>query len=92
MPISPVNQSKNTVSPVGARKYGTYLWGDAFATWGDALATWGTFSLNLVNQTKSAVTTYLELQNGNLFLLQDGTNLEMQGGASALVYINQSKN
>ena len=92
MPITPVNQSKNSVNPLGARKAGVYLWGDILATWGDALATWGDYAINVVNQTKSAVSTIFELQDGTPFLLQDGGTLEMQGGSGALVYTNQSKN
>lgn len=91
MPITPVNQSKNSVNPIGARKAGIYLWGDVLATWGDILATWGDYAINVANQSKSTVLTILELQDGTPFLLQDGTNLEMQGGSGALVYTNQSK-
>jgi hypothetical protein len=91
MPITPTNQSKNSVNPTGSVKYGVWLWGDILATWGDAIATWGGLPLVMVNQNKSALASYLELQDGTALLLQDGTNLELQGGAGALVYINQSK-
>lgn len=89
--ITPTNQSKNTVSPQGTRKAGTYLWGDVVASWGDAIASWGDYFITPVNQSKSALATYLELQDGTPFLLQDGTTLLMQGGSGSLVYINQSK-
>lgn len=89
--ISGTNQSKNTVNPQGARKSGIYLWGDVVATWGDAIASWGNTVISAVNQSKSAVASYFELQDGTPFLLQDGTNLEMQGGGGAIVYTNQSK-
>lgn len=92
MPITPTNQSKNSVNPLGARKAGIYLWGDVLATWGDALATWGDYAISVVNQSKSALSAILELQDGTSFLLQDGGTLEMQGGGGALVYTNQSKN
>lgn len=89
--ISPTNQSKNSVNPTGASKYGVFLWGDDVYTWGDALATWGGIMLAPVNQAKSLLSAFLELQDGSNFLLQDGGTLELQGGSGALVYINSSK-
>lgn len=54
MPITPTNQSKNTVSPNNGDKSGVALWGDAEITWGDSLAYWGNVSLvNVTNQSKS---------------------------------------
>lgn len=53
MPVVPTNQSKNIVTPTGARKYGVYSWGDPEATWGDSLATWGDLVIAPTNQTKS---------------------------------------
>lgn len=52
--ISGTNQSKNAVTPTGARKYGVYAWGDTEATWGDALATWGDLLIAPTNQLKSS--------------------------------------
>lgn len=92
MPITPTNISKNTITPVGGRKTGIYLWGDVLATWGDSMATWGDSVATFVNQSKSSLSAFLELQDGTNFLLQDGGTLEMQGGSGALVYTNQSKN
>jgi len=53
--ISGTNQSKNTVSPTGARKAGVYTWGDTEATWGDVIATWGGLLISPTNQSKSTV-------------------------------------
>ena len=89
--ISGTNQSKNTVTPTGARKTGIYLWGDIEATWGDVLATWGGLFITPTNQNKSSVHTYLELQDGTAFLLQNGLTLDLQGGSGAMLVTNQSK-
>jgi hypothetical protein len=89
--ITGTNQSKNIVSPYGARKAGVYLWGDIEATWGDALATWGGLPLVPTNQSKSTVPTYLELQNSTTFLLQNGLTLDLQGGGGAMLVTNQLK-
>ena len=85
------NQSKNTVTPTGARKAGIYLWGDPNATWGDTLATWGGLFLTPINQSKSTELTFLKLQNGNPFLLQNGLTLDFQGGFGGMSVTNQSK-
>jgi len=55
MAINGTNQSKNTVTPTGARKAGIYFWGDSEATWGDALATWGGLAISPTNQSKSTI-------------------------------------
>lgn len=54
MPISPTNQTKNTVTMIGSRKTGVYLWGDSVATWGDSVATWGDSVASPTNQTKTS--------------------------------------
>lgn len=56
MPITPVNATKNTISPAGSIKAGVYVWGDTIATWGDALATWGNYAISASNQTKNSTT------------------------------------
>lgn len=87
--ISGTNQSKNTVSPTGARKSGIYLWGDAEATWGDTLATWGGFVLSPTNQTKSSMGTVLTTAGSPMGLLLSITYpTTTTGGTGA---INQSK-
>lgn len=93
MPISPVNQSKNTVSPSGQVK--SYLTQAVYGVGRYGIAIYGigvSGIASMVNQTKSDLSSILELQDGTNFLLQDGGTLEMQGGSGALVYINQSKN
>lgn len=92
MPITPFNQSKNTVSPSGQVK--SYLTQAVYGVGRYGVAIYGigiSGIASMVNQTKSSLASYLELQDGTSFLLQDGGTLEMQGGAGALVYINQSK-
>ena len=89
--ISGTNQSKNTVTPKGARKVGIYLWGDIEATWGDVLATWGGLFITPTNQNKTVVPFFIELQNGTAFLLQNGLTLDLQGGSGGMSVTNQSK-
>jgi hypothetical protein len=91
MPISPTNQSKNSISPSNVNKAKRAAWGDILAKWGDAIFAWGFGVESYINQSKSQVASYLQLQDGTAFLLQDGTNLELQGGSGALVYTNVSK-
>ena len=58
MPITPTNISKNTGTFTGARKAGTYFWGDSMATWGDAIAAWGSvYSVSNINKNTPASTT-----------------------------------
>lgn len=91
MAVSGTNQSKHIASPYGQRKAGIYFWGDSFATWGDTTATWGGLTLTPVNQNKSTVPTYFELEDGTSFLLEDGTSLALEGGSGTIIVTNQSK-
>lgn len=91
MPITPTNQVKTAISPTNAPKAKVASWGSVLATWGDAIFTWGFNSEQFVNQDKSQLASYFELQDGTTFLLQDGTTLELQGGSGALVWTNTTK-
>lgn len=91
MPITPTNQVKHSITPNRTGKGGVYLWGDDVYTWGDATATWGSL-ISYINRDKSTLATYLELEDGSQFLLENGSLLEMEGGSGALVWINQDKN
>lgn len=85
-----VNQSKNNITPTGARKYGVYTWGDTVATWGDALATWGNLSISPTNQTKSPQgTTTLTIGSpiGLALILTHSSTTIIGSGVT-----NQSKN
>ena len=87
--ITGTNQSKNIVSPYGARKAGIYLWGDIEATWGDVLATWGGLQLVPTNQSKStvpAVTIPTGSAIGLLLTLTYASDVTVGSGV-----INQSK-
>lgn len=57
MTVVGVNQSKNTVTPNNADKYGVALWGDSTYTWGDLNAYWGTITSisNITNPTKNTI-------------------------------------
>ena len=87
-----VNTPKHTISPTGMRKAKVATWGDVIATWGDSIYAWGFGSESYINQDKSTLATFLELQDGTSFLLQDGGTLELQGGSGALVWTNTIKN
>lgn len=89
MAITGLNQSKNTVSPTGARKAGIYLWGDTEATWGDALATWGGLALVPTNQIKSPMGTVLTTLGSPIGLLLALTYPATTTGGVGV--INQSK-
>jgi len=90
MSVTGVNQSKNTVSPRGARKAGIYLWGDTEATWGDALATWGGLSLAPTNQSKTASDcTFLITDDSDFIVTDEGDYICISLGAGSVT--NQSK-
>lgn len=89
MPAVGTNQSKNTVTPTGARKAGIYTWGDTEATWGDALATWGNYQIVPTNQTKStfnSTTIYAGTPMGLLLSITYPTTFTVGSGVT-----NQSK-
>lgn len=93
MPITPTNQVKHAISPTKRVKssalnavYGQGVYGIAIYGSGNVGA--GIFT----NQDKSLVPTYLELQNSTPFLLENSSQLEMEGGSGALVWTNQAKN
>lgn len=89
MSVTGTNQSKNTVTPTGGRKYGVYTWGDAEATWGDSLATWGNLSITPTNQNKSTfgvTTVYAGTPIGLLLTLTYASTFSVGSGV-----VNQSK-
>lgn len=89
MSISGTNQSKNILSPIGARKAGIYLWGDSLATWGDATATWGGMVLTPTNQSKSSSdTTFLVTDEAYFLVTDEGDYICTSIGGSG---VNQSK-
>lgn len=91
MAVTGVNQSKTIVSPYNTVKrrntqavYGIGYYG--LATYGIGVA-----DVVPVNQNKSSVPTYFELEDSAIFLLENSTNLEMEGGSGAMTVTNQSK-
>lgn len=89
MSITPTNQSKNVVTPQGARKTGIYFWGDSIATWGDAIATWGGVMITPTNQTKNGTTSGTLAVGSPIGLLLTLTYAVALPGVAGVV--NQSK-
>jgi hypothetical protein len=89
MPVVGTNQTKNIVTPVGARKYGVYTWGDSEATWGDAVATWGGLAITPTNQSRTSSTTdFLVTDELDFLITDEGDFLIISSGNSV---VNQSK-
>lgn len=89
MPIAPTNQTKNTVSMTGSRKFGVYFWGDSEATWGDSEATWGGSQITLTNQERTpsgSVTIYAGSPMGLLLSITYPSTFSIVSGVT-----NQSK-
>jgi hypothetical protein len=89
MSITPTNQNKNAISPIGSRKAGIYLWGDSEATWGDAAATWGDVAISPTNQERTpsgAVVIAVGTPIGLLLSITYPATFSIGSG-----FINQSK-
>lgn len=63
MPITPVNLTKNTITPNGQRKGGYAFWGDDVVTWGDATYNWGSPSSTIVNASKNIISPVNQVKN-----------------------------
>jgi hypothetical protein len=91
MPISPTNITKNVISPTNQNKGLGAEWGDLVATWADAFFGWADSEI-YVNINKTTLSAFLQLQDGTDFLLQDNSQLELQGGSGTLLWSNVTKN
>lgn len=89
MPIAPTNLNKNTSTFSGARKTGTYFWGDSSANWGDAIAAWGAvYSVtNITKNIPASTTTVVGSPVGLLLAITYATATTSGGG-----WTNISKN
>lgn len=56
MPITPVNISKNSITPLSSNKGGYALWGDDDVIWGSTILNWGSPSATFANISKNSIT------------------------------------
>ncbi len=63
MPITPVNQTKHSITPANSRISQMATWGDSFVTWGSAILFWGSPTYNVTNTTKHSITPVNQTKN-----------------------------
>ena len=79
-----VSKHTSTISMLAKYIFGGY----GYSVYG--VSTYGDTN-SVTNVQKSTLPTYLQLQDGTSFLLQDGGYLQMQGGSGALSVTNVPK-
>jgi hypothetical protein len=85
MPIANVPKNTSSLSMLTKYVFGGY----GYSVYGVSL--YGDTN-TVSNVQKSTLPTYLQLQDGTSFLLQDGSYLQMQGGSGFLTVTNVPKN
>ena len=63
MPISPINKTKNAITPSSTNKSGYALWGDNVVTWGSASFSWGAPFASMVNRAKNIISPANKTKN-----------------------------
>lgn len=54
MPITPINQSKNTISPINSAKGAGAYWADSVASWADTFFGWADVT-SVTNNSKNSI-------------------------------------